>query len=317
VLQDIMKVFYDLEELKGIKNPVVTTGSFDGVHIGHKVIISRLKKLARDINGETVLITFHPHPRRVLYPDAEGKDLLMINTQREKIWLLEKTGINNLMIINFTPEFAHLSSDEFIKKILIDLLNVKVMVVGFNHHFGYRREGDFESLYNIGKKYDFEVEEIPEQDIQNESVSSTRIRSALLSGYIQRANAYLDHFYIIKTVLQPCTGLENQPEIKFYSVAPEENIKLIPPNGVYAVNVEGQDFFEKGMLIISGWGIRNNYLAPELMTLLHVPGFEKNITGKDVTIYFHKCIRNINGNEIRFSENYFRKDIKEIEELIF
>jgi len=313
-----MKVYRDLEELKGIKNPVVTTGSFDGVHVGHKVIISRLKKLARDINGETVLITFYPHPRRVLYPDAEGKDLLMINTQREKIWLLEKTGIDHLIIVNFTREFSMISSHDFIEKVLADLLKVKVVVVGFNHHFGHRREGDFESLYNLGKIYGFEVEEIPEQDIQNESVSSTRIRAALLQGNIQRANAYLDHFYIIKTILQPSPDLPAFSALRFYKLHPEENVKLCPPDGVYAVNVEGKGFFEKGMLVISGWGIQDSYMSPNLMTILHLPHYEKDIAGEDVTLYFHKCVRSgVNGNGIQLSDNYFRNDLKEIEELIY
>jgi len=313
-----MKIHYDLEELKGIKNPVVTTGSFDGVHIGHKVIISRLKKLARDINGETVVITFYPHPRRVLYPDAEGKDLLMINTQREKIWLLEKTGIDHLMIINFTKEFARTSSTEFIENVLVKILNVRVMVIGFNHQFGYRREGDFESLYNLGKIHGFEVEEIPEQDIHNESVSSTRIRGALLLGNIQRANAYLDHFYIIKTTLLPLTEQKLPSELLFYRVTPEENVKMIPPDGVYAVNVEGNNFFEKGMMVITGWGIENNFLSPDLCAGLHLPHYHESLDNKEVTIYFHKCIRNgINGSEMPFSDNHLYRDIKEIEELIY
>ena len=313
-----MKIHYKLEDLKGIKNPVVTTGSFDGVHIGHKVIISRLKKLARDINGETVLITFHPHPRRVLYPDTEGKDLLMINTQREKKWLLEKTGIDHLMIVNFTPEFSRISSHDFIENILVGILNAKIVVVGFNHQFGYRREGDFEYLYNLGNIYGFEVEEIPEQDIQNESVSSTKIRSALLHGNIQRANAYLDHFYIIKTKLYHFKDQEGSSNIKFFSAYLEENIKLIPSNGVYAVNVEGSDFFTKGMLVISGWGIENSYLSSLLMTRLHIPEYDSIPEGTDVTLYFHKCIRNGgNGFGWPLSGTNIQKDLREIEELIY
>lgn len=313
-----MKIHYDIEELRSIKNPVVTTGSFDGVHIGHKVIISRLKKLAKDIDGETVLITFNPHPRRVLYPETEGKDLLMINTQREKIWLLEKTGIDHLMIIHFTPEFSRISSHDFVEKFLVDILRAKIVVVGFNHHFGFRREGDFEYLYNLGSKYKFEVEEIPEQDIQNESVSSTRIRSALLQGNIQRANAYLDHFYIIKTQLKGLPDGDYNSKLKFCKVEHEENVKLIPPDGVYAVNVEGQGVLQKGMVVISGWKMENNCLSNNIFIGLHTPDCNENLENRQVTLYFHKCIRTSgNGYSLEMTEKYFQKDLNEINELIY
>jgi riboflavin kinase / FMN adenylyltransferase len=314
-----MKIHYNLEELRGIKNPVVTTGSFDGVHIGHKAIIRRLKKLAKDIGGETVLITFHPHPRRVLYPDAEGKDLLMINTQREKIWLMEKTGLDHLMIVDFTPEFSRISSHDFIENVLVGILGVKIVVVGFNHQFGYRREGDFEYLYKLGHIHGFEVEEIPEQDIQNESVSSTKIRQALLQGNIQRANAYLDHYYIIKTELS--VNNENGPGVngyEFYHSPVGENVKLIPPNGVYAVNVEGEGFFEKGMAVITGWGIVNSFVSPELYIGLHILDFEENMEGKEVTVYFHKRIRNgFESKSGAFTEKLLQRDLQEISDLIY
>ncbi len=313
-----MKIHYNLEELKGIKNPVVTTGTFDGVHIGHKVIISRLKKLARDIDGETVLITFNPHPRRVLYPETLGKNLLMINTQREKIWLLEKTGIDHLVIIHFTPEFSKISSHDFIEKILVNILKVKIVVIGFNHHFGFNREGDFEYLYKLGNTYGFEVEEIPEQDIQNESVSSTRIRSALRQGNIQRANAYLDHFYIIKTTLSESAGTDHNTEIRFYKITPEEDIKLIPPDGVYAVNIEGQRFTSKGMVVISGSDVENKCHSANPFIGLHLPYYNANLNKEPVTIYFHKCIRTVeNGTCLEMTEKYFQKDLNEIEELIY
>lgn len=313
-----MKIHYKLEDLRGIKNPVVTTGTFDGVHIGHKVILSRLNKLARDIDGESVLITFNPHPRRVLYPDTAGKDLLMINTQREKIWLLEKTGIDHLLIINFTTEFSRISSHDFIVKFLVNILKVKVIVIGFNHHFGHNREGDFEYLYKLGSTYGFEVEEIPEQDIQNESVSSTRIRAALHQGNIQRANAYLDHFYIIKSKLKEIKNPDNQAGIKFYGLSPEEDIKLIPPDGVYAVSIEGQDFSKKAMLLINGWDLEKKKLSDKLFIGIHIPDYNKDLNNKDITVYFHKCIRTIKNIELpEMTEKSFQKDLNEIEELIY
>ena len=134
-----MQIHRSFDSLKGIKNPVVTTGTFDGVHLGHKVIINRLNDLAKGVKGESVLITFHQHPRKVLYPEA-AKELKLINSQQEKIYLLEKAGLDHLVIINFTKEFAKTTSNEFVENILLDKLQAKIIIVGFNHHFGHNRE---------------------------------------------------------------------------------------------------------------------------------------------------------------------------------
>jgi riboflavin kinase / FMN adenylyltransferase len=175
-----MIIHYSLEELSGIKNPVVTTGSFDGVHVGHKAIIRRLKKLARDNSGESVLITFHPHPRRVLYPDTEGKDLLMINTQREKICLLEKTGLDHLMIVDFTLEFSRISSHMILLKMFwSEFSRLTPLLLDSIISSVTAGKAILNIFTNWGISIIFTVEEIPEQDIQNESVSSTKIRQAL------------------------------------------------------------------------------------------------------------------------------------------
>src|SRR5665811_584799 len=134
-----MKIFRSFEEAQNIINPVVTTGSFDGVHIGHKTILNRLRMLAEKYNGESVLITFHPHPRKVLYPDTAGKDLKLINSQEEKLELLRKAGLDNVIIIDFTKDFAKTTSEQFVKDYISDILKVKVVVVGFNHHFGFNK----------------------------------------------------------------------------------------------------------------------------------------------------------------------------------
>ncbi|MBN1387099.1 MAG: FAD synthetase family protein, partial [Bacteroidales bacterium] len=192
-----MKIFRSFEEAGGVRNPVVTTGSFDGVHIGHKTILERLRKLAEKYNGESVLITFDPHPRKILYPDTAGKDLKLINSKEEKLYLLRKAGLHNLIIINFTLQFSKITSEEFVRDYLHKLLNTRVIVAGFNHHFGFNQEGDYRQLWRWREKYGFEAEEIPEQEIEHETVSSTRIRKAVREGYIQRANAYLDHYYMV------------------------------------------------------------------------------------------------------------------------
>ncbi|MCK9220014.1 MAG: bifunctional riboflavin kinase/FMN adenylyltransferase [Bacteroidales bacterium] len=282
-----MNIFYDFDQVGSIRNAVVTTGSFDGVHIGHKVILNRLKKIASEIDGETVLITFHPHPRKVLYPETAGKDLFLINSQREKIALLQKAGLDNLIVVEFTLEFSKISSVDFVQNILLNKLHARKIVIGFNHHFGHNREGDYEALRKIGLIKGFEVEEIPEQDIHNESVSSTKIRKAILEGNIQKANAYLDHQYIIMgAVTKSSSSLE---EIGFpsYSVKIEEDCKLVPPNGVYAVTVLGEDSFSRAMCFI-----RKNVEVP-LDTLIETHLLESygNIEGQIVTLLFHKRIR--------------------------
>jgi riboflavin kinase / FMN adenylyltransferase len=188
-----MKVFRNFEDAGIIRNAVVTTGSFDGVHLGHKTILNRLKMLAEKNDGESVLITFHPHPRKVLYPDTAGKTLKLINSQEEKLDLLHETGLDNLIIIEFTKDFAKITSEQFVKDFLFNILKTKVVVVGFNHHFGFNKEGDYHKLWEMGKKYKFIAEEIPEQEVLHETVSSSLIRQAIGDGYIQRANAYLDH----------------------------------------------------------------------------------------------------------------------------
>ena len=259
-----MLVHRSLEKLN-IHRSVVTTGSFDGVHVGHTTIINRLRELARENDGVSVLVTFYPHPRKILYPNTQGKDLQMINTQREKILLLEKAGLDHLVIIPFSLEFSKTTSVDFIRKILVAKLHALCVVVGFNHHFGHNREGDYDYLHELGKYYQFAVEEIPEQDIHNEFVSSTKIRKAILEGNIQRANAYLDHEYFI---LGPVNPAVDQPQINGYGwfeVFPEEPEKLVTPPGVYAASVVEYERKSRAMVVISGTegGSRIMVYAPE------------------------------------------------------
>lgn len=246
-----MKIFRNFEDAKSIRNPVVTTGSFDGVHIGHKTILDRLRILAEKYNGESVLITFDPHPRKVLYPETAGKDLKLINSQEEKLLLLEKAGLNNVIIIEFTREFSRITSEEFVRNILHGILKARVVVAGFNHHFGFNKEGDYRQLWGWQEKYDFEAEEIPEQEVQNETVSSTKIRKAISEGYIQRANAYLDHYYMIMGTAQKYinNGTENLPG--FLKISLTEECKLLPSPGIYAVSIEAGACYSKGMVIIN------------------------------------------------------------------
>jgi len=310
-----MKVHRNFDSLKNVKNPVVTTGTFDGVHIGHKVIIDRLNSLAKDIDGESVLITFHPHPRRVLYPETAGKGLKLINSQQEKIHLLEKAGLDHLVIINFTKEFAETTSQEFVKDILLGKLHAKIIIVGFNHHFGHNREGDYSYLYDLTKYHDFRVEEIPEQDLENETVSSTVIRKALSEGRIQRANAYLDHFYIITGRLKD--GHPKCLEVGFptLELIIEEDVKLVPPEGVYAISLSVEEERYRGMLNIK---IFKETPIPSIQVHLFEYDSNFNLRDKEATITFHKRMRDeLQLNNVQSLKNQLEKDKEEIEELIY
>jgi riboflavin kinase / FMN adenylyltransferase len=282
-----LKIYRNFDEAGLIRNAVVTTGSFDGVHMGHKVILQRLKNIAAEIGGETVLITFDPHPRKVLYPDTAGKDLYLINSQREKIELLRKAGLDHLIIVDFTLEFSRITSVDFVKNILLNKVHASKIVIGFNHHFGHNREGDYEALQQLGAEYGFDVEEIPEQDIQNESVSSTKIRKALLDGNIQKANAYLDPHYIIMGLIREVNPKLREIGFPSFSIRIEEESKLIPPNGVYAVSVMDDRQSYRGMCFIK----KRGQSSIDAVVDFHLFDTPSSLSGTSATVYFHKFIR--------------------------
>jgi len=306
-----MRIFRSFEEAAVIRNPVVTTGSFDGVHIGHKVIINRLKMLAEKHDGESVLITFDPHPRKVLYPATAGRDLKLINSQEEKICLLEKSGLDNVIIIEFTREFSEITSELFVSDLLHRQLNARVVVVGFNHHFGFNKEGDYRQLWAWQAKYNFEAEEIPEQEVQHETVSSTKIREAIGNGYIQRANAYLDHYYLI--IGKPEDYNHSYPGQlpQFSRIIVTEECKLLPAPGIYAVSVEKTGFYSRGMAIIHP----GNGVKPEV--LLNCLDDTEISTERNITLYFHKRIHG--SVDLSDSRSALRVNIsrEEISELIY
>ena len=309
-----MRIYNNFDEAVSIHNAVVTTGSFDGVHIGHKVILQRLKNLAEETGGETVLITFHPHPRKVLYPDTAGKGLYLINSQREKIELLRKAGLDNLIIVNFTIEFSQITSIDFVKKILLNKIHALKIVIGFNHHFGHNREGDYEALRQLGLEYGFDVEEIPEQDIHNESVSSTKIRQALLEGNIQKANAYLDHHYIIMGLIREVSPKLQAIGFPSFGITIEEESKLLPPNGVYAVTVKDDSEAYRGMCFIKKRGESSIDAAVDFY-LFDTP---LSLSGSTATVYFHKFIREERPfNSAEELQKQLLVDKSQIEELIF
>ena len=287
-----MKVYTQIEDFKNVKNPVVTTGTFDGVHLGHKKIISRLKDVASEEHGETVLLTFYPHPRMVLFPD--DNELKLLNTQLEKIQLLENYGIDHLIIYPFTKEFSRLTSVEFVRNVLVNNIHTKRLVIGYNHHFGRNREGSFDHLKEFGPVYGFDVEEIPAKDIDHIEISSTKIRQALQAGEVKVAATFLGHTYSLSGKVVEGRQLGRTIGYPTANIVIEDNFKLIPADGVYAVNVGIRGEMYQGMLNI---GNNPTVLGKGRSIEVNIFDFNQNIYGDDATIYFIERLR----DEIKFS----------------
>lgn len=282
-----MEVYHGIENFSRIAYPVVTTGTFDGVHMGHMTIINRLKEVAEKQEGETVLLTFFPHPRMVL---QEDNDLKLINTLDEKINLLEKAGIDHLIIHPFTKEFSRLTSLEFVRDLMVNKIGTKRLVIGYDHHFGRNREGSFEHLMEFGPLYGFDVEEIPAQDIDNVNVSSTKIRKALLEGDLKTANEYLTHPFSISGKV--VSGAQNGRKLGFPTANIEvlERYKLIPAYGIYAVKVQIDYQTFNGMLNI---GVRPTIADADGKPTIEVNifDFDQDIYGKQISVQLIDRIR--------------------------
>ena len=282
-----MKVHYNIDEIPTIKNAIVSQGTFDGVHLAHKKIIERLKQIASIKNGETVIITFEPHPRIVLLPLDHGLQLL--STLNEKINLLEKAGVDHLIILPFTKEFSRLSSEQFIRNILVNKIKTNTLVIGYDHRFGKNREGSFEHLKNSASLYEFEVEEIPEQDIDDIAVSSTKIRQALLNNDIQTAQKYLGNSYSLEGNVIKGKQLGRTIGYPTANIEVENSYKLIPQDGVYAVWVWYNKARFCGML-----NIGNNPTIKDKGRSIEVNifDFEKEIYTENLKIEFVSKLRN-------------------------
>ena len=282
-----MNVYYGIQEFKKLENAVVTSGTFDGVHLGHQKILKRLNEVAELTNGESVVITFYPHPRSVISPDNQIVKLL--STLEEKIELLEKSGVNNLLIVPFTREFSELSSKEFIQKILIETIGTKTLVIGYDHRFGKNREGGFDYLKLNKEKYGFGIEEISRQDIENVGVSSSKIRKALQEGDVPSADHFLGRNYFLSGVIVKGKQLGRTIGFPTANIQVREIAKLIPSDGVYAVKVYYNDEAFGGMLNI---GNRPTVDGTFQTVEVNIFEFDQEIYGEKLTIEFLQKIRN-------------------------
>ncbi|HLG03479.1 MAG TPA: bifunctional riboflavin kinase/FAD synthetase [Bacteroidia bacterium] len=280
-----MNVYYRIDEFQPVRNAVVTTGTFDGVHLGHQQIISRLKETAQRIGGQTVLLTFFPHPRMVLFPERKQ---LLLNTLEEKIALLEKAGINHLVIQPFTREFSMLSSRDFIEKILVRKLGTKMLVIGYDHHFGKNREGSFEQLVKSGPVYGYGVEEIPGKEVEHVRVSSTRIRQALEAGDVETAQAFLGYRYRLKGTVVKGKQLGRTLGFPTANLLVDDPYKMVPADGVYAVQVFRNEAVYGGMLNI---GIRPTLNGTDRTIEVNLFDFDGDLYGETIRIEFVKRLR--------------------------
>ncbi len=282
-----MRVFYDLQDLPDFQNAVITIGSFDGVHRGHQKILEQANHLAKEVDGESIVITFHPHPRLVVYPKDDS--LRLISTTDEKVLLLERYGIDNLVVVPFTVEFSQQQADEYIEKFLIEKFNPRYVVVGYDHRFGLNRQGDFNYLKWYSKKADFEVIEIGKQEIEDMTISSTKIRRALTAGNVERAARLLNHYFILSGTVVDGQKIGNSIGFPTANIEISDKHKLIPPDGIYAVHILHNQQRYQGMLYI---GSRPTVKEYDNRTIeVNIFDFDKNIYGDKIRLELVKFIR--------------------------
>lgn len=282
-----MQVYNGLNHLPQFKNTVLTIGTYDGVHVGHQVIIQKVNELAQQIGGQSVMLTFDPHPKFVL--NNNHPDLKLISTIEEKIELLEKFGLDNLVITPFSKDFAAMEAEDYVQKILVEHFHPSIIVIGYDHRFGKNRKGDIELLKELGPKYNYKVEEISVQTIEEISVSSTKVRNALLEGNIADANTWLAHPFIIQGKVVHGDKIGRTIGFPTANIQVNHNKKLIPPPGVYAVWAEVKGKRYQGALSISH---RPTILENgELRVEVYLIDFNEDIYGEEVRLIFVDWIR--------------------------
>lgn len=287
-----MKVYRSLEEFEPLANAVVTQGTFDGVHIGHQKILDRVRNIATQKGGESVLLTFFPHPRMVLQPD--DNTLRLLSTTEEKIERLRKAGIDHLLVIPFTLEFSRQSSMQFVRDVLVNTIGVKTLVIGYDHRFGKNREGSMEDLHELGQVYGFEVEEIPPQDIDDVTVSSTKIRNALQESEVDVAAKFLGYHYPISGKVVAGNSLGKTIGFPTANIVVEETYKLIPNDGVYAVRVIVDGEIYGGM---ANMGKQPTFDNRNHAFEVHIFDFNADIYGRIIRVEFVAHLR----SEMKFS----------------
>jgi len=280
-----MNIFRQLATLPSFKNAVITIGTYDGVHIGHQKIIKRINDLAQSIDGESIIITFHPHPRSIV---NDNYQIQLLSPLEEKFELLQQYGVDNVVVVPFTRSFSQQTPEQYVRDFLIHNFSPKKIVIGYNHRFGKNRAGDLSLLKKMSKTLDFEVEEILKQEVDDLSVSSTKIRNALKAGQVATAKTLLGHNYYVQGIVVKGNQLGQKIGFPTANILIEEEGKLVPENGVYAVNVQVRSNTHKGMLNI---GRRPTVNGQNKTIEVNIFDFDSNIYGEQLRIEFVKRIR--------------------------
>ena len=287
-----MEVYRDVSDFHPTSSSIVTVGTFDGVHIGHRTILERIKELAKEEGGESVLLTFWPHPRLVLFPD--DNELKLLSTLEDRIELLEESGIDHLIIHPFSIDFSRITALEYVRDILVKEINVSKLVIGYDHHFGRNREGNLEELKNMAPDYGFEVEEISAQEIDDVNVSSTKIRNALLEGDLTKANEFLGYRYSVTGKVVKGQRIGRSIGFPTANVEPLKPYKLIPGEGVYSVIVNCGGHLYRGMANLGSRPTVSN--SDQRVLEVNLFGFEGDLYEKEIKVTFVDRIR----DEIKF-----------------
>jgi riboflavin kinase/FMN adenylyltransferase len=270
-----------------LKGSIITIGTFDGVHLGHKKILQRLQDLKKEFGGETVVITFDPHPRKVLFPEAT--DLQIITDLREKLELLQNLRIDHIIVYPFTREFSQIAPEQFIREVLVEKLKMRHLVIGYDHKFGKNREGDINTFKRTATIYHFQVEEIPVQEINEINISSTKIRQALLNGEIELASSFLGHHFFLSGKVIQGKQLGRTLGYPTANISLNDASKLIPKPGVYLVKVRVAEFTGFGMMNIGTNPTVDNDLIVKIE--VNIFNFDKIIYGEQIRVEMVHWIR--------------------------
>lgn len=291
-----MQVHYDIHDLPSFKNAVITAGTFDGVHTGHAQIITQLKNEAALVQGETVIISFYPHPRKII----SGKEIFVLNTLDEKIALLSAKGIDHLVIVPFNEIFSEQSPEDYIKDFLVGKFHPRTIIIGYDHKFGKGRKGDYHLVEEYGKIYGFDVKEIEQHIINDVTISSTKIREALLAGELDTANNYLGYDYFFEGLIIEGNKLGRTIGYPTANLQIMDADKLIPGNGVYAVTCELIDENKNATPLLKGMmniGLRPTVDGTKRTIEVNIFDFDEDIYGKTLRVYLKKYLR----GEVKFN----------------
>lgn len=280
-----MKIFHSINDFNSSKKTILTLGTFDGVHIGHQKILEKLTNNTRNEEYESLVLTFFPHPRMVLKGQS---DIKLLNTIGEKIDLLEKLGVQNLVIHPFDETFSQLTAEEFVKTVLVEKFHIQKIIIGHDHRFGRNRTANIDDLISFGKQYDFEVEQISVQEIKEVSISSTKIRNALTEGNMALANDYLGYEYFVTGIVSKGKQLGKTIGFPTANLQIEENDKLIPKNGVYVVKsiIKQKTIF--GMMNI---GFNPTVAGEKLSVEVHYFDFDADLYHQEIRVSILEYLR--------------------------